>query len=389
MAFIQDLFGNTLFVDAVNGDDATAIRGNQAHPYLTVEAALAASVSGDLVYVLPGTYSPASVLTIPAGVALRGASTGVVTIQKLAVVADTTFITMGENCRIEDVAIKLTSAADVNLTGIDWAGTTSATSKLRTATVTVDASAAPGAVTKAVDAMHVHSTGAASRAVDAVRDCTITSKANGTMNCRGILQDGVAGNFSMRSTNVEATRSGGAGGFYVGVHMNNAGAFFHWQNGYAKGTIHDVRQDLGTLELGTVELDTANAGGKPFTSVGPANDPGTVWGFDGVAPSGTKYLRPGTAGLSATEKGIRVGKKTLYKSLAVVAATGPGAGKNAVINLRKNGVTILTVTLSGTATTAVNTTVSASAVAGDILSVQIVNDPGTTLTDFHVTYEAY
>jgi len=49
--------GYTLWVDAVNGDDATGTTGRQDLPYLTLTAARDAANSGDLVYVRPGTYS--------------------------------------------------------------------------------------------------------------------------------------------------------------------------------------------------------------------------------------------------------------------------------------------------------------------------------------------
>ena len=51
------LTGNTLWVDAVNGDDATGLPGRQDRPYATPEAAVAEAVTGDLVDVRPGTYA--------------------------------------------------------------------------------------------------------------------------------------------------------------------------------------------------------------------------------------------------------------------------------------------------------------------------------------------
>lgn len=49
--------GNTLFVDAVNGNDSTAEPGNLAKPFLTMEAAKSASSAGDVIEVGPGTYA--------------------------------------------------------------------------------------------------------------------------------------------------------------------------------------------------------------------------------------------------------------------------------------------------------------------------------------------
>jgi hypothetical protein len=49
--------GRTLFVDAANGNDTSAARGNMTRPFLTVTAAVAAAQSGDLVLIRPGTYA--------------------------------------------------------------------------------------------------------------------------------------------------------------------------------------------------------------------------------------------------------------------------------------------------------------------------------------------
>lgn len=49
--------GNTLFVDAVNGNDSTGTRGDASKPFLTMSAALSASSAGDVIEVGPGTYA--------------------------------------------------------------------------------------------------------------------------------------------------------------------------------------------------------------------------------------------------------------------------------------------------------------------------------------------
>jgi hypothetical protein len=49
--------GNTLWVDAVNGDDATGTAGRQDLPFLTLEEARDAATSGDTVVVRPGSYT--------------------------------------------------------------------------------------------------------------------------------------------------------------------------------------------------------------------------------------------------------------------------------------------------------------------------------------------
>lgn len=56
-ALQEILTGNTLWVDAVNGDDATGTPGRQDLPYLTLTAAKADATSGDTVIVRPGSYT--------------------------------------------------------------------------------------------------------------------------------------------------------------------------------------------------------------------------------------------------------------------------------------------------------------------------------------------
>jgi hypothetical protein len=64
--------GNTVWVDAVFGNDGTGTSDRQDLPFLTIAAALTAAVSGDTVAVRPGTYTESG-LTIPTGVACIGA----------------------------------------------------------------------------------------------------------------------------------------------------------------------------------------------------------------------------------------------------------------------------------------------------------------------------
>lgn len=57
---------NALWVDGVYGVDATGQRGNQARPFLTIQAALNATQTGDQVIVAPQAFAVAAPLTIPA-----------------------------------------------------------------------------------------------------------------------------------------------------------------------------------------------------------------------------------------------------------------------------------------------------------------------------------
>ena len=54
--------GNAVFVDAVNGNDSTGLRGRSDLPFLTLAAAKTAASSGDTITVRPGSYSGTNLL---------------------------------------------------------------------------------------------------------------------------------------------------------------------------------------------------------------------------------------------------------------------------------------------------------------------------------------
>src|SRR5579872_5895340 len=65
------VFGNVIVVDAANGNDGTgAINGP---PFLTVNAAITAAAGGNVaIWIMPGTYTLTSGITVPANVAVVG-----------------------------------------------------------------------------------------------------------------------------------------------------------------------------------------------------------------------------------------------------------------------------------------------------------------------------
>ena len=65
--------GNTLWVDADFGNDGTAVSDRQDLPFLTVGAAITASLSGDVIHVRPGVYAESG-LIMTAGTVLNGES---------------------------------------------------------------------------------------------------------------------------------------------------------------------------------------------------------------------------------------------------------------------------------------------------------------------------
>jgi len=101
--------GNTLWVDEVNGNDASAVPGDPLHQYATIGAALTASVSGDLVSVRPGDYVESG-LTVPSGVALVGDG-GFLTTTVGDAAAVANIITLSDGAYLQGFSITLPTTA--------------------------------------------------------------------------------------------------------------------------------------------------------------------------------------------------------------------------------------------------------------------------------------
>ena len=221
-------FGNVAVVDAVNGNDGTAAINGL--PFATPQAAIAAigTSTGITVWILPGTYNLTAGITIPANCSMRGLSTQTVTLQMLGVTSATTLVTMGENTRIEDMTLKLTSSAAVDLTGIRLPGQTSVTSKVRTCVLTVDNSGVLTAATTNVYGVLSDGTGIADArtfSFNCLKGSTINVFSNGAGLAVGIYQpSGNANQLSTRDLNVYVAQPTDttSTGIYAGVYTNNA-----------------------------------------------------------------------------------------------------------------------------------------------------------------------
>lgn len=379
-------FGNTIRVDQVYGDDATGAKNGL--PFLTIGSALEAASAGDFVWIFPGNYN--EILIIPDGVAVRGVSASVVTIQNLNVTAATDLVTMGENTRLEDVSLQLTSGQQVNLRGIVFPGTTSVTSQWVNSSLLVDNSAA-GAGTSNVYGIHSIGTGFPSIEISAARTTSITVNSTGSGVKRGILID-TANGFNVNDTDILVT----GGTDSIGVETNNAGAAFAANSSNISGDLADISQTLGSISLTSTNLLHSQANGLGFFT--PITPGGLLWAdpSEPLTSEGNPiWMRPGTSVSDViSDVFIPVSQKILAKSLAVNAAFAPGIGESTTWTIRRDSGTgpldtPLTVTLTNDQEINVNSNISVHFDQGDVISIRVDMSPGANTSDVVVTMDTY
>jgi len=182
--------GNFIRVDALYGNDASGAAFPYTYAFEHINNAITYLTSGSTLYIYPGTYELSAGITIPAGSAIRGANVQTVIIQMTGVTANTTLITMGNNTRLEDVTMKLTSSGHYTLKGIVFGGTTTINAKLRTSVLTVDNSAASVGGTSIVTGIECNGTGTlgpSNFSFNSLKGSTINVYSNGGGNKRAIL----------------------------------------------------------------------------------------------------------------------------------------------------------------------------------------------------------
>jgi parallel beta-helix repeat protein len=283
-------FGNTVRVDSVWGDDTIAeltVSNGYTYPFRTVNAAMVALTSGKTMVILPGTYTLSSGITLPNDICIRGANVQT-TILQMNVTASTTMITMGANCRVEDLTINLTctgSTPNVVLKGIvfpDVAGqSTSQSSKLRTSVVSVRNSAMAKTLTSTITGIEFSGTGAltsSSFSFNSVKGSTINVYSNGAGNKRGILVSGT-NQVSTRDTNifVDKPTDTDSTGSYVGVETNSSGNGSIQLRSTTVGTVTSTVGDptytsSDILQTTPASLNDPTYLASPGIQIGPGTD---------------------------------------------------------------------------------------------------------------------
>lgn len=264
--------GGVLTVDQVYGNDTLASVDPFNKPFLTIAAAVSKATSGMCIYLMPGAYQ--GPITIPTGVAIRGVSLQVVSINALGVASATTLVTMGTQTRLEDVTLNLTSTANVDLIGVDFPSGTPQTAKMRTMVVNVTSTATGSCAVTGVRSAGTSSTAISS--ANAIRASTINVSASGTGEKRGILVS-AANRFAIRDTNVFIS---GAAADNVGVETDHPDAICELKISTITGISsnvnqllhHDINRTGGTMVLTGTDLYRNDANGNSFTTTQePAN----------------------------------------------------------------------------------------------------------------------
>lgn len=385
------LTGNTLWVDSVFGNDGTAVREDLSKPYLTLQAAVAAAIAGDGIFCRPGSYILTAGLVIPNGVTLTALNGGGVHIHMHDVVVDTTLITMGENSRLTDVDIHLTSAQHHTLTGLFFGGTTGVTARAINVRLHVDNSTA-GAGNSIATGVLIQSTGGPGL-VDALANCIIEVDSIGTGRKRGILSNVAVGEFFVTDTNTRCESVGSVD--CVGVEIDIAGGLLNYLTGVIAqspaapaANNGDISQTAGTLEIGAVSLRQGSCRLRNFSYIAASGI--LTWADIGAVPDGVRFMRLGTAQVTAVEADaqIRIARKTIIKTLSVHLGVAPGAGETCTITARKNGVsTLLSVVISDAGVSQLDLVNAIELDDGDYLSMLIQDSAGGSSQDPNVTVE--
>jgi hypothetical protein len=413
--------GNVVLVDQINGNDATG--AINALPFQTVNAAmtylatLVLPAGGVTVWIMPGTYALTSGITIPATCSLRGLSTQTTRLNWAASVpgGTATLLTMGNNTRLEDLTLNLTSTnATTNLVGVSLPGTSADTSKLRTMVLNVDNRTVPTGSTTNVYGIRDSGTGPLlpyDFALNFTRGCTINVYSNGGGIKRALLVDG-PNTLSLRDTNfyVEAPTDPLSTGSYVGAETtdNLAQAAFRscsisgptTAGGYTGSDVLQtlpVARDTYGISIGPgTDLIHRTTGGTPFAlTTTPAI---LSFAINATLAGAPRYLWPGVlpSGGDATEVFFRFDRIVLIQGMSVNMRVAPGAGRNVVFTVYRSATglggsgvaTPMTITVSDLATTGINLTAAVTINAGEYIALR-ADRSAAGATDIAVQLDLY
>ncbi len=389
--------GNTLRVDAVYGNDTTAVADPYNKPFLTIGAALSSVLSGENVLVNAGIYEES--LTIPANVSVTGSGAQAVVLRLLSVTSNTTLVTMGSNCRFENFTLNLSSSSNVNLIGAYFPGATPTTAKLRNSiwTITSTATGSNTIVGVLADGATASPTSAFVTA-NAIQRSSINVISSSTGPTRGIYITG-ANRFPVRDIVINAR---GTGTDIVGVETTNANSFADIKTTTIFGTTHDINRTAGNIQLGFTDLVQNDANGNSFSTV---TEPAQIgYGVLGNLAGGrTYYLVPGTVSVSSLEVDtnptftvsktfqIPFNQPVVIFSILIKFTGTIAAGQSVAFQVHKNGSSTpsLTVTLGPGESTKTLSTTSVVFSTNDTVHTQAVTTGNVGSGTFFASVATY
>jgi hypothetical protein len=288
---------------------------------VTYVAGLTLPAGGVTIWVMPGTYALTSGITMRDTCSLRGVSlqTTKLTWAASAPGSTATMLTMGENTRVEDVSLTLTSTnATTNLVGIALPGTTSVNSKLRVSVLTVDNSTLAVGTTTNVYGVLCSGTGVlgpATFSFNMMKGSTINVRSNGGGNKFGIYMPSTsASEVSTRDMNIyiAAPTTATSTGLYVGVYTDNLNSQVQVRTTSIAGSPYPapatklpvvLRTDVNTVLTGnpTIQGITLKSGDRVLVAAQAAGIDNGIYAVDGPAGAWTRTLdyQAGTAALGA------------------------------------------------------------------------------------------
>ena len=370
----------TTLVDATYGNDSTGER-ETGLAFKTITAALSASISGDTLVVSPGTYDED--IVVPSGVSITSNDSANCIIRRTNVSSSLTLVTLNPGASLQNLTLELSSSQHVDLTGVLFPTGSASTATLIACTVVVDNSRASTSGTSTIIGVLSTGTGSIEDGYYAVQSSVIDvlSIGSGTL-CAARAQDSSTLSFtdcSLLST-VPANSTKNA----VGVDVISESAIVKCDTTIISGTLFDIEQTSGSIELARSTLTTKTAGNKGFTSDQTSQ---YIFSDYGVIPVATaSFIAVGSSGSSAQENSISITQRILVKDLRVDCVVPVDVASSSSIFVRKNAVeTLLTASLSGSQLSSTNEDVSITFDVNDQMSVMIDNVAGSSLAGVTIT----
>ena len=281
-----------LRVDSVFGNDVNGAADPTRVPFLTIAAALASAVSGDEVFVYPGHYNEA--VTVPAGVALRGANALNTFIQQINPSAAVSVVTLNQNCRLEDLNVEV-SVAIPNDAGpyvcVNFASGASVNSSIRGCRLV-------GVMSSGAALLYGVQSSGISALVPTVNNSVSTSSisisSNSLSPAVGIMVNG-SNRVTVRNTGIFANL--GTGTALIGCETANLSAIISIKTSSVDGNYVDLLRSQGQILIGATDLINHTAPNSFTCDINPSVFYFGIIGFPGG--NLTYYLPPGITPISS------------------------------------------------------------------------------------------